>query len=93
VVCGNLGCDRGEVERAIDRALGEWDRRALLRDAADFAAPAKGGGAVSVDGVGELSSETIIAIPDHEEIDVLERRGVLGTLGRRPDSHPGDGSR
>jgi hypothetical protein len=72
VVCGNLGCDRGEIERAIDRALSERDRRALLRDAANFAAPAKGGGAVSVDGVGELSSETVLAIPDHEQIDVLE---------------------
>jgi hypothetical protein len=72
VVCGNLGCDRGELERAIDRALSERDRRALLRDAADFAAPSKGGGAVKIDGVGELSSETLLVIPDQEQIDVLE---------------------
>jgi hypothetical protein len=72
VVCSNLGCDRSEVEGAIDGALSERDRRALLRDAADFAAPAKGGGTVSIDGVGELSSESILTIPDHEQIDVLE---------------------
>jgi hypothetical protein len=80
VVCGNLGCDREEIERAIERALSDRDRRALLRDAADFAAPAKGGGAVSVDGVGELSSETILAIPDREQIDVLEDEEFSETM-------------
>lgn len=80
VASDNLGRDPEEIQRALERALSDRDRRALLRDAADFAAPARGGGDVSVDGVGTLSSETILAIPDHEQIDILEDEEFSETI-------------
>lgn len=72
LVSEDLGRTPEQIEAVLARVLTDRDRRALARDAADFAAPARKGGAVDIEGVGRLSDDTILAIPDHQDIDVIE---------------------
>jgi hypothetical protein len=72
IASNNLERDAQVIRDAIDKALTERDKRALARDAADVAAPARGGGAVTIDGLGTLSSGSIAAIPSHEELDIVD---------------------
>jgi hypothetical protein len=44
------------------------------------AAPARNGGALAIDGLGTLSSGSIAAIPNHDELDVVEDEEFSETL-------------
>lgn len=72
IASDNLGRDTAVIEKAIQEVLSERDKRDLARNAADFAAPARRGGSVEIEGVGSLSSGAVAVIPDHEQLDVVE---------------------
>jgi hypothetical protein len=72
LVSDDLGRTPEQIEAALEKVLSERDRRSLARDAANFAAPARKGGGVEIEGVVSFGEGAILAIPDHQEIDVLE---------------------